>query len=709
MGTIWVKEFVGGLDKRRLDETASGGTLIEAVNVHVTSGGELEKRAAFVSAYTLPAGTIGLASGDTLYVFGHQTTPSGMPSGVTYQRLQHPDGTTALSKILSHDTYAKKVYVVAEFADGDVYHYYDGTLVSGWYDGKARAAFDITGGTETSSVKATGSFEILAGTGDSGGGPSATNLVTSILIDGVEILSTDVGHTGNNATTAAAVAAQITSYSSSPEYTATSTGQTVRITASLAGDAANGKLIQVFTAGDVTAGNVVNMAGGSVATSSSLDSILVDGVSILPAPVAWDGTVEGTAQDVVDEINGATTSPSYSASRTGATVIIIADLEGPEANGRVVSVSVSGGLTISPSTGITMDNGLGAYGSGYAPGSYVRTIGKKMYSTAGPVLHFSGIADPSQWTTDAVGAGFIDFSTESSGVSDLVAAIRYQNYVAAFSDRAVIIEAVDPDPALNRHVQTLENTGAVAAGSVSGFGDNDVFYLDVSGIRSLRARDSSNAAVTTDIGVPVDKVVVEKFNSMTDAQKAKITGLVEPRDGRFWLCMEDVIYVFSYFSGVKVSAWTTYTPTVIIAGVETAFTIDAALVHNRKTYVRSGNTIYVYGGTGATRTYDATTAEVALPYLDANDPSRGKRWQSIDVALRGVWKAYVAYTPENLATREQVAVLSSTTYTQARIPVEGRSTHISTQFSTNDAAASILSAVIIHYESDKDGDTPGHG
>src|SRR3546814_10554479 len=66
--------------------------------------------------------------------------------------------------------------------------------------------------------------------------------------------------------------------------------------------------------------------------------------------------------------------------------------------------------------------------------------------------------------------------------------------LAIFARRAIQIEYVDPDPALNQQLQVLNNIGTVAPHSVVSFGDSDVFFLSESGVRSLRARDSSNSA-----------------------------------------------------------------------------------------------------------------------------------------------------------------------------------------------------------------------
>jgi hypothetical protein len=352
VGTIWVKEFTGGLDARRMAETTSGGVLVKAVDGHINRGGEFEKRAAFVPAYILPTGaTKGLAAGkSSLYVFGDGAPPT-LPSGVMYQRIEAPDGATALSRVPSYDLYAGLLYTVGEFSDGSRYHFYDGVRVPGWYDGRARASFSVTGGGITAATNAVGSFEVTGGT--FGGG----NQITDVQIDGVSIISGAVAHTGNNTTTAAAVASAITSHSSSPDYTATSVGQTVTIQASTAGTAANGKIIQVTVGGTATSGNVQNMAGGAAAATSTLASLTVDGIEILDAPVEWTTSNSATAELIAASINNLVSSPDYEATAVGEIVNIVAETAGASANGRAVSFTLESGFTVSPETALVLADG----------------------------------------------------------------------------------------------------------------------------------------------------------------------------------------------------------------------------------------------------------------------------------------------------------------------------------------------------------------
>lgn len=568
MGTIWIKEFTGGLDTRRLPETTPGGVLITAQDGHITRGGEFEQRAAFIREFDLPAGTLGLAARPTgLVVFGSGSPPA-MPAGVTYQRLQHPNPDIPLTRVLSWDLYAGKLFVAAEFANGSRQYFYDGALVTEGIDGRARAAFRVTGGS----------------------------------------------------------------------------------------------------------------------VGASLQTLTVNGVDILGGPVNWTGSNEATAVAIAAAVNAFVSDPDYVATGVDGDVNVIAATPGANANARVVAATGAGGLTVFPATGLVLAGGADGVST---PGTFVKTIGAKIYATSGPNMSFSGIKTPTGWTTDTVGAGFIDMSTETSGSETLQALAKYQSTVAVFSERVIQIWYVDPDPALNKQTQVLNNTGTASPHSVTQFGDNDIFYLNESGLRSLRARDSSNAAATTDIGIPVDTLIVEALRGLTDLERSQIFGLIEPREGRFWLTIKDKVFVFSYFPGSKVSAWSTYSP---------GFDIEEALPFARRVYLRSGNAIYCYGGTGDVEEYDDTPAVARLPYLDAGSPTMKKTLMGVDAALRGEWLVSMSMQPDDLDAVDLIATLTETTFCAGTIPARGSSTHFGLTLTSQGVGPHRLGSLVIHFE-----------
>jgi hypothetical protein len=696
MGTIWIREFTGGLDTRRLPECTSGGVLITASDGHITCGGAFEKRAAFVELHSAEnmAGTVGLARTNTgLVVFGDTVDP-GVPVGVTYQRLQHPTNTElTLSDVPSYDLFGGKIYAVGVFSDGSVHHYYDGVYVEDWFDGRARAVFSITGGGVSFAEEAVGAFTITGGT--SGG----SGQITAVTVNSVTVTSAAVDHTSDNATTATAVAANITAHTSSPNYTAYATGATVYIVAPSTGPAFNGLVVAATTGGDATVAGATPMAGGRDETTSSVTSITVNGSEVLGDVIEWGDSHAATAELVVAQINDNTTDPNYTAVSDGADVIVIAAESGAATNGRAVVVTGANGLTVSPSSGLAMAGGADLAEGTFQPGSFVRTIDTKMNATSGPNWHFSGIKQPTEWATDAVGAGFIDVSTYSSGSEQLVAIAQYQNLVAMFSGENIIIFFPDPDPALYRKTQLLRNTGTVSPLSLTEFGEADLFYLDESGVRSLRARDSSNAASAADLGVPVDTLINSTVAALTDTERARVSGLIEQGDGRFWLCVKDKIFVYTFFQGANVKAWSTYSP---------GFDIERTVVHQRRVYLRATDgAIYVYGGTGSTLEYDDTQAVAQTPYLDAETPTKAKQFTAIDAALVGEWEIHAFLDPTNTAANDLVARVTETTYGAGTITGIGEATHISLRFrSLNDGYAKVESATI-HYTGDGDEDRSG--
>jgi hypothetical protein len=132
-----LEDFKGGVDRRRPRYAGKPGTLWTGANVHISLGGDIEVRKALVDFGEFAEGTFGLvAAGQSLYTFGSEAALA-VPSGVTYQRLSYPGA--AMTRFIDADLFSGKLYVIAEFGDGSVQHFYDGTLVAAWNDGIVRA------------------------------------------------------------------------------------------------------------------------------------------------------------------------------------------------------------------------------------------------------------------------------------------------------------------------------------------------------------------------------------------------------------------------------------------------------------------------------------------------------------------------------------------------------------------------------------------
>ena len=107
-------------------------------------------------------------------------------------------------------------------------------------------------------VFATGTVTLLTGAGGS---------INTVTINGVTVTSGAVAFITDLSTTAAALAANITAFTSAPDYTATNSGEQVTITATTASASVNGFVVAV-TLTTLTA-STTNMTGGNAGVATS--------------------------------------------------------------------------------------------------------------------------------------------------------------------------------------------------------------------------------------------------------------------------------------------------------------------------------------------------------------------------------------------------------------------------------------------------------
>jgi len=686
MPYILVEDFRSGLDTRRMNVTATPGSLVELTNAHITRGGEIEKRPAFVELADLPSNTTSLAAaGGQIYVFGSDAAASvtfaaGTPANINYVQLQHPSG-EALTDVLSVDFYNGLVYAAARFADGRIYHYYDGTRITDWFDGRARATIEITGGT-LGGASATGSFEVTGGTNNPG------DNIRIVRVNNVEIIDSPVAHTGNDVTTAANVAQAINDATTTPNYTATAANGVVTITAADVGIGTNGYVVSVLTDGAVTVGSVTNMAGGF---DNAVTAVTVDGVDLIGDQVAWATSHSNTALRLAEAINDFASAPEYEATAVNQYVNIISKESGASFNNLTVAVSVSGNVTTAfdPPTQNYLDGGADSNNvQGYTPGGFIRPAKTKMYALSDSLLHFSAIDDPTEWNDATLGAGFINLANNAKGSEDLKAIANYFDNLAILAEQAVQIWFVDADEDLNQQIQVLNNTGTISPNSVVEFGDNDVFYLSLSGVRSLRARDSSNAAFVGDIGNPIDELVVADIRADRAAAEGS-QAILEPRDGRYLLAINDKVYVFSYFPSSRVSAWSVYEP---------GFSVDKWSYDGNQVLCRSGDKLYSLGGANGNE-YDDCVVTVQMPFLDGQKPATSKDYYGIDVTCENTWDVSIATDPQDITALEDVVTVHKTTYGLGRATITGYSTHIAPRLTCQADGPAKVGNLAIHYNS----------
>lgn len=331
----------------------------------------------------------------------------------------------------------------------------------------------------------------------------------------------------------------------------------------------------------------------------------------------------------------------------------------------------------------------GGSGNPATQGRLAKTFGDFVYSPAASVLYRCVIRDPSDWTGGGTGVDQINMANHAAGSESLTALGIYQEQLAVFARSTTQLWVMDPDPANNVRVRTLDNFGTRSPGSIVQFGSNDLVLLTDQGIRSMRPRDSSGAPNVTGIGEPIDEFVIDLMHDLSDADITGAKAIFEQEDGRYWLGLGTTWPVFTFFPTSKISAWSYYAP---------GFEAEHFTQLNNREYVRAGDTIYLYGGTDHD-TYDATTeVEVITNFLAGGKPGHFKGWSGLDLGIEGTWDAWLLTDPTNHNIRSYIGRFSRETFSQRWNAVAAHSPHAALRLVHQGAGAAKIGNLVMHYD-----------
>lgn len=332
-------------------------------------------------------------------------------------------------------------------------------------------------------------------------------------------------------------------------------------------------------------------------------------------------------------------------------------------------------------------------------GRFCRTHMDKMYSTSGSLLYFSETSTnggPSAFTNNTSnGAGVINLSNQDSGSSALTSIALYQGKLAIFSESSVQVWTMSADPKLNSFSQILNNVGTSAPNSVVSLGNIDTYFLSQLGVRSLRARDASNVAIVSDVGNPIDDMILYDMSQLSSLKRDAAFGLIDPVDGRYWLSIGPKVYVYSYFPSSGINAWSVYLPTT--GPDRVPIEISHLCTLNNRIYARSGNFVYAYGGLTGSR-YDESIVKVQMPYLDGGKPAHFKTISAIDSACIGEWDIYVGSDISAPESFDYIGKIQNSTYSNGRIMTTAIGTHASIKMTNSADGYAKIGNFAVHFE-----------
>jgi hypothetical protein len=363
----------------------------------------------------------------------------------------------------------------------------------------------------------------------------------------------------------------------------------------------------------------------------------------------------------------------------------------------ITTVTLAGTLEVGDRFSVTI--GSNNYGAGDNPatvGTRLFTHGSKLYAMIGPTVYFCAVDDPTEWRSNVNGAGFENLSNSEEGSLSIVGASRYQGDVAFFAADTAQIWTLDPDPTNNALSRVLENSGSVSARSMVPFGNSDILYLSRSGLRSVRSRDVSGAPFVSDIGNAIDSILIDDMRTLGATDTALAQGMLEPVDGRYMLALGDKIYVLSYFPGSKITGWSWYEIDEVAD-----FSADWTSTQGGKLYVRSGNTVYLYGGDdGDTYDVDANdnyVVTVGLPFMGGKRLFESKTLNQWDMALTNEWLVTALVDPRNENRKVTLGTVDEITYPNLDYPAQIDGEMFALELTCSEPGAASISNFTMHF------------
>jgi hypothetical protein len=197
----------------------------------------------------------------------------------------------------------------------------------------------------------------------------------------------------------------------------------------------------LYVVGSTNAIGSFTVTGGTLAAGTNqISSVAVNSVTVTNGAVDWSDSNEATAAAIAKSINDKASTPEYTASTNGATVIIKASTSGTSPNGFGIVINTAGNVTVTPlssslsggsasSTTVQQVTDVDVPAAGFSSIDYID--GYIVYTVA-----VSSTANR-QWGItqlfDATNIDPLDFATAESTPSDLLRVLVNYEEVVLFS------------------------------------------------------------------------------------------------------------------------------------------------------------------------------------------------------------------------------------------------------------------------------------
>jgi hypothetical protein len=287
-------------------------------------------------------------------------------------------------------------------------------------------------------------------------------------------------------------------------------------------------------------------------------------------------------------------------------------------------------------------------------------MASRIYAIDGDVVRMSAVNDPTDWTDNAAGAGFLPTGLQAPADETALAVSEYDGTLAVFMVDSIQLWAVDEDPAQHALVKIIRNIGT-RFGKTVGQYSNDLLFMSDYGFRSISRQQLGENREDNDIGSAIDPLVRPLIGPLikaeySDAGYEVIRGngphsntnlndfflgdvtdpdflsanrpkaVYYPNAGQYWCIIGRKVFVFTYSRSASINAWSTYE---FSDGFDTVVSLKGEL------YFRRGNELFTLDESYATDNGLLYKMSATTSYQSQKAVGVAKLYKGFDMSQEG--------------------------------------------------------------------------
>lgn len=323
----------------------------------------------------------------------------------------------------------------------------------------------------------------------------------------------------------------------------------------------------------------------------------------------------------------------------------------------------------------------------------VTKAAERIFAINGETVRYCAAGNPRDWTT-ANDAGFLPVGLRQGTKEGCTAVGTFQEKLVVFFRESSQLWSVAVDPASNEFVKRIPGIGIDDAPlSVDEFA-LDLCFLSPYGVRSMTVAQNVDRIDDTDLGVPVDPLVVADIAiAASQPNRVQTFGVWINEIGQYWLVMDagatSKVWAYSFSRSSKIACWSEYTFPFKFTGVATL---------TGKVYLRTAGELYSLSAASHIDDIHLIGVEVQMAFQDAKSPGVGKQFYGMDAVFEGSPDVSFKFNPRDTGLETISQEISGDTRPGDVVPVEVVAPAIAPVFRHSKDEAFGIDAVTLYYE-----------